>query len=99
MLLVLSLPVFIETETILNFWLTTVPEHYGQLCSANSFVYPVRITFGNFNNGHVSNRKNKKISNNCRWNTNVEFPVSYVLLHKGFVPEVTIVIIAFRYFA
>lgn len=92
MLLVLSLPVFIETETILNFWLTTVPEHTVNFVRLILLFTLCESLSATLITAMLATGKIKKYQIIVGGIQMLNFPVSYVLLHKGFVPEVTIVV-------
>lgn len=92
MLLLLSMPVMIETETILTFWLKIVPEHTNNfvrlilifaMCeSVSTPLITAMMATGRVRNYQIVVGGLQMIN----------FPVSYLLLQQGVFPEVTIIV-------
>lgn len=93
MLLVLSMPVLVNTEYILNLWLTEVPEHtsmFVQLVllftmseSISNPLITAMLATGNIRNYQIVVGGLQVLN----------LPVSYLLLRHGFIPE-TVMIVA-----
>lgn len=92
MLLLLSVPILIETETILSLWLTIVPEHTVSfvrlililaMCeSLSGTLITTMLATGNIRNYQIVVGGLQLLN----------FPLSYVALKIGFAPEFTMVI-------
>lgn len=92
MLLILSLPILLNTQYILELWLKTVPEHsvlFVQLvlilAMSESISYPLITAIQA--TGRIRNYQlfvgGLQLLN---------FPISYILLHLGFFPEIIMIV-------
>lgn len=95
LLLLLALPVLVETQTILSVWLTQVPEYtviFVRLVliqvlvdSLSNTLITVMLATGNI-------KKYQLVVGGC---TLLNFPIAYVLLKVGFPPQSTLIIAIF----
>lgn len=92
LLLLLSLPVLMETNYILNLWLKEVPEHtlnfvrlillFSLMESLSSTLITAMLATGKIRNYQIVVGGLQLLN----------FPISYLLLKKGFFPEITIIV-------
>lgn len=92
MLLLLSLPVIIETDFILTLWLETVPEHtigfvrlvliFAMSESISKTLITVMLATGRIRNYQILVGGLQVLN----------FPISYILLKEGFLPEATMIV-------
>lgn len=92
LLLLLSLPVILNAEQVLQLWLTTVPAHtvfFVQLILVQAMCEALSGTLitAMLATGRIRNYQ--LIVGGLQM---MNFPVSYLLLHKGFFPEATMLV-------
>ncbi len=95
LLLLLSLPVLIETEQILTIWLKTVPDHtinfvrlillFAMSESLSGTLVTAMLATGKIRNYQI-------IVGGLQM---MNFPVSYILLKQGMFPEITLIVALF----
>ena len=92
MLLILSLPILLNTQYILELWLKTVPEHsvlFVQLvlilAMSESISYPLITAIQA--TGRIKNYQLLVGSLQL-----LNFPISYILLYLGFFPEIIMIV-------
>ena len=92
MLLLLCLPVIIETEAILNFWLTTVPEHTVNFIRLILIFTMSEVLSKTLITAMLATGKIKKYQILVGGLQMMNFPLSYLFLEHGFFPEITLII-------
>ncbi|GKS69080.1 hypothetical protein W03_10840 [Nitrosomonas sp. PY1] len=92
MLLLLCLPVIIETETILNFWLTTVPEHTVNFIRLILIFTMSEVLSKTLITAMLATGQIKKYQILVGGLQMMNFPLSYLFLEYGFFPEITLII-------
>lgn len=92
MLLLLSLPILVETPVLLKLWLGVVPDHtvafvrlillYALSESISHTLVTLMLATGNIRNYQL-------LVGGCQM---LNFPIAYILLKLGYAPEMTIVL-------
>lgn len=92
LMMLLFIPCFLETEFILNLWLTTVPEHtvvFVKLVIVNAFIESIN---GPVNAAAMATGRIKKYELVMSGLMLLNLPISYIFLKLGAKPESTMII-------
>lgn len=92
MLMLLSLPVIIDTETILSIWLVEVPPHTANFVRLVLIYAMFESLSGTLITAMLATGKIRKYQIIVGSTQMLNFPISYILLYFGFFPEVTLII-------
>ncbi len=90
--MVLSIPIFFEIEKILYLWLGQVPEHTVLFARLALILSLAEIISGALITAQVATGKIRDYQIVVGGILLLNFPISYVLLAKGFFPEITLVV-------
>ncbi len=90
--MLLSIPVFFEAEHILYLWLGQVPEHTVLFARLALILSLAEIISGALITAQVATGKIRDYQIVVGGILLLNFPISYVLLAKGFFPEITLVV-------
>lgn len=92
MILVLSVPVIIETDDILSLWLTNVPEYTAIFVKLVLVLTLIETLSKTLMTAQAATGDIKLYQLVVSGITLLNLPVSYIFLYNGFMPEVTFVI-------